>query len=84
MAKTKVLITVKTYPVISKTYQEVVCTAGMRADGSWIRIYPVPFRQYDEYEQYKKFQWIEADLVRNTSDKRSESYRLESEITLLS
>lgn len=84
MAKTKVLITVKTYPVISRTYQEVVCTAGMREDGSWIRIYPVPFRQYDEYEQYKKFQWIEADLVRNTSDKRSESYRLESEIKLLS
>jgi hypothetical protein len=40
----KILITVKTYPVISKKYQETVCTAGLREDGSWVRLYPVPFR----------------------------------------
>lgn len=39
MTKTKVLITVKTYPTISKKYEELVCTAGFLEDGSWIRIY---------------------------------------------
>jgi hypothetical protein len=44
MPLTKVLITVKTYPAISKKYEELVCTAGFREDGTWIRIYPVQFR----------------------------------------
>ena len=83
MAREKVLIAVKTYPTLSNSYDETVCTAGFRPDGSWIRIYPVPFRKYDEYQRYKKFQWIELELVRNTTDKRVESYRPSSEITLL-
>jgi hypothetical protein len=36
--RTKVLITVKTYPTISVKYDELVCTAGFREDGSWVRI----------------------------------------------
>lgn len=43
MALTKVLITVKTYPAISSKYDELVCTAGFREDGTWIRIYPIQF-----------------------------------------
>lgn len=73
MANTKVLITVKTYPTLSYKYDELVCTAGFLEDGSWIRIYPVPFRKLET--RYKKWQWIELDLVKNDSDPRSESYR---------
>lgn len=86
MAKTKVLITVKTYPTLSKKYDELVCTAGFLEDGSWIRIYPVPFRKLDYASQYKKYQWIEVDLVKNTKDFRPESFRpydLDSEIVVL-
>lgn len=75
MAFTKVLITVKTYPSLSEKYDELVCTAGFLEDGSWIRIYPVPFRKLDYQNRYKKWQWIEIDLVKNTSDFRPESYR---------
>ncbi|MFA6403911.1 MAG: hypothetical protein WCX31_20120 [Salinivirgaceae bacterium] len=75
MAKTKVLITVKTYPAISKKYEELVCTAGFREDGSWIRIYPIQFRKKSYAEQYSKYEWIELDLVKNTGDFRPESYR---------
>ncbi len=75
MALTKVLITVKTYPTLSAKYDELVCTAGFKEDGSWIRIYPVPFRKKAYSEQYKKYDWIELDLVKNTSDFRPESYR---------
>lgn len=75
MAKTKVLITVKTYPAISSKYDELVCTAGFLEDGSWIRIYPIQFRKKSFEEQYKKYDWIEIDLVKNTSDFRKESFR---------
>src|SRR6266446_2243736 len=73
MAKERVLITVKTYPTLSRKYGETVCTAGMRPDGSWVRIYPVPFRRLDEREQYRKFDWIEADLIKSKSDSRLET-----------
>lgn len=75
MIKQRVLITVKTYPTLSRKYGETVCTAGLREDGSWLRMYPVPFRRLDEAEQYKKFDWIECRLQRNTSDPRPETFR---------
>ncbi|MBN1129062.1 MAG: hypothetical protein JXA71_08750 [Chitinispirillaceae bacterium] len=78
MAKEKILIIAKTYPRPSKKYDELVCTAGVRADGSWVRIYPVPFRKLDFEIQFKKFQWIEADIERNLSDSRPESHKLKS------
>lgn len=78
MALTKVLIAVKTYPTLSSKYDELVCTAGFREDGAWIRIYPVPFRKKSYNEQYKKYDWIEVDLVKNKSDFRPESYRLKT------
>lgn len=73
MAKTKVLITVTTYPLPSRSYDELVCTAGVLEDGSWIRIYPVPFK----FLEFNKYQWIELDLItRNaTEDFRPESHR---------
>ena len=86
MAKTRVLITVKTYPTISGKYDELVCTAGFREDGSWIRVYPIPFRKKSYEEQYSKYDWIEIDLVKNESDFRFESYRpysIDSEISIL-
>lgn len=72
---TKVLITVKTYPSLSESYQELVCTAGFKEDGSWVRIYPIPFRLLEYEQRYKKYQWIELELKRNESDPRPESYK---------
>ncbi|ABR30965.1 hypothetical protein SU69_05665 [Thermosipho melanesiensis] len=74
--KTRVLILVKTYPTLSKKYSELVCTAGMKEDGSWVRIYPVPFRFLEYGKRYKKYQWIEVKLMRNSSDPRPESYKI--------
>ena len=75
MEKQRVLITVKTYPTLSRKYGETVCTAGVRTDGTWVRMYPVPFRRLDEKEQYSKFDWVECQLARNTIDVRPETYR---------
>jgi hypothetical protein len=75
MAKERILITVKTYPTLSRKYGETVCTAGIREDGSWVRLYPVPFRRLDRDDQYKLFDWIECQLQRNRSDPRPETFR---------
>jgi len=83
MAKERILITVKTYPTLSRKYGETVCTAGVREDGSWVRIYPVPFRRLDEQEQYRKFDWVECDLQKNANDDRPESFCPEDGSSLL-
>lgn len=85
MSKEKVLICVKTYPTLLGKYDELVCTAGVKEDGTWIRIYPVPFRKLNYSKQYAKWQWIELDLIRNKKDLRPESFRpnLDHPISLL-
>jgi len=75
MKAVKVLITVKTYPTLSSTYGELVCTAGIREDGEWIRIYPMPFRRLKEYYKFEKYRWIELPLKKNTKDSRPESFK---------
>lgn len=70
----RLLVTVKTYPTLSQKYGETVCTAGLREDGTWVRIYPVPFRRLDQEQQYKKYDWIECTLVKSSKDHRPETH----------
>ena len=73
-----VLITVKTYPTPSKTYIETVCCAGIDLDtGSWIRLYPVPFRDLDRSRQFKKYDIIEVKCEKAPKDHRVESYHID-------
>lgn len=75
--KERILITVKTYPVLSKKYRELVCTAGVTESGEWRRLFPIQFRAlYGTNQTYKKYQWIEAELEKSSKDKRPESYRI--------
>lgn len=76
MARERILVAVKTYPVPSRKYGELTCTAGFRENGSWIRLYPLPFRRLDHDKRYKKYQWIEADITPNLRDHRPESYNV--------
>jgi len=73
------LITVKTYPLSSTSNEELVCTAGVLEDGRWIRIYPIPFPITSQKKKFEKYEWIQVDLVRNTSDFRPESYKPKSD-----
>lgn len=70
----RVLITVKAYPLPSRTYDELVCTAGITDDGEWIRIYPVPFRFLKDEGRYRKYQWVNINLKKARKDFRPESY----------
>ena len=75
----RVLITVKTYPLPSRSYTELVCTAGLLNGEKWVRMYPIPFRFLQDQKQYPKYSWVEVNLTRNTKDFRPESYRLKNE-----
>lgn len=79
MPRKKVLLTVTTYPLPSRSYDELVCTAGVLEDGSWIRIYPVPLSFLIDLKgsgkvNNVKYTWIEIDLNKRSDDFRPESY----------
>ena len=78
---TPVLITVKTYPLPSRSYGELVCTAGITEKGDWVRLYPVDFRHRPPEQQFVKYQWIEVSLMPrgNANDNRKESRKPELE-----
>jgi hypothetical protein len=74
------LMLVKTYPVPSTKYGETVCCAGIDAEtGQWVRVYPVNFRSLDEYRQFSKWQFIEAEWAPAREDQRRESVRVQQE-----
>ena len=68
MPRTKVLITVTTYPLPSSKYQELVCTAGVLENGDWIRIYPIPLSSLVK-NRFRKYHWIELDLDKRDAKK---------------
>ena len=80
--KEKILITVKTYPTLSRKYAELVCTAGVNESGEWRRIYPMRFRRLLDGQKYRKFQWIEAEIEKSCTDHRPESYKIVREESL--
>lgn len=72
----EVLVTVKAYPQLSRKSGEVVCVAGVRLDGpepEWIRLYPVHYRDLDEFRKFKKYDVIRLE-VRRGKDARPESF----------
>ncbi len=72
----RVLITIKTYPIPSSKYDELVCTAGVTDSGDFIRLYPINFRDLPFDRQFRKYQWIEVEAARHRGrDQRKESYR---------
>jgi len=81
--KVKILITVKTYPTPSKRYKEIVCTAGLKENGIWVRLYPINYRYRDYSQWYKKYQWIEVEVEKHKRDVRPESFRPVSDIKIL-
>ncbi len=79
MPREKILLTVTTYPLPSRSYDELVCTAGVREDGSWVRIYPMPLSFLKGLKasgkvKQTKYTWVELDLTKRADDFRPESY----------
>ncbi|MGR3278070.1 hypothetical protein ACSYAD_23520 [Acaryochloris marina NIES-2412] len=83
MERKKILIATKTYPSISTKYKETVCTAGILLNDdddkplSWVRIYPIRFRDLDFDKRYPRWSIISANIEKNDKDYREESYRID-------
>ncbi len=75
----KALIVVKTYPVPSETGIESSCTAAITDSGEWLRLFPVPWRLLAEDQRFRKYQWVEVDVTKATSDPRPESHHLKQD-----
>lgn len=76
MPRDRVLVLCKTYPSPSRKYVETSCVAALRRSGGLVRLYPVPFRLISDDQQFKKWQWIEAEVRRSQDDRRPESHRI--------
>jgi hypothetical protein len=70
----KLLIWGKTYPEFSRKHYETVCTGAVDESGTLYRIYPITMRY--RVEPLKAYDWIEAEIERNTSDFRPESFKI--------
>jgi hypothetical protein len=53
VTRTKILITVMTYPHPSRSYSELVCTAGITENLEWVRLYPVDYRYRPKDQQFR-------------------------------
>lgn len=53
----------------------MVCTAGITESQEWVRLYPIDYRYRPRYQQFRKYQWIEIDLLPYGAgnDRRKES-----------
>lgn len=69
-----------TYPHPSRGYREVVCTAGITESLEWVRLYPIDYRYRPSHQRFRKYQWIDVDLV--VEDHRGDTRR-ESRTPLL-
>lgn len=80
LQKKRILITAKAYPNPSRKYGETVCCAGIDLDArSWIRLYPIPFRDLEKDKKFQKYDIIEVRCEKSRRDRRTESYRVDSD-----
>jgi hypothetical protein len=70
----RVLVTVRTYPTPARKSLETSCTGGITADGKWIRLFPMPYRDLKPRQKFSKYQWIETRVQKAKNDSRVESF----------
>lgn len=76
-SKAKALIVVRTYPTPASKGVEVSCTAAISEKGEWLRLFPIPYRFLKKDQRFRKYQWIEANLKKASSDARPESHNVD-------
>lgn len=77
--KAKTLVLVKARPHASDKYVETVCCAGLNSDGTWARLFPVPFRRLKKEQQFGRWDWVEYDWYVAKNDPRAESRHVQEE-----
>ncbi len=78
-SKSRVTILVKALPQPSRKHSETVCCAGLDSFGHWKRLFPIRFRQLGEGQVFKRWNVVEFEYSKPTSDNRIESCRVHEE-----
>ncbi|WP_462417908.1 hypothetical protein [Kytococcus sp. Marseille-QA3725] len=77
----RLCITVKAAPNPSEKAGETVCVAGLEikpGSTSWVRLYPINFRELPSTEQFRKYDVVELEAQPARSDTRLESWNPKS------
>ncbi len=74
--KEKMLVLGIADPRVSRKYEASVCVAGITNHGQMRRIYSIPLRYY-YLNPFKKFQYVEYELLDKKSDIRPESRKID-------
>ena len=75
--KEKLLVLAKTYPIVSKKYEHLVCVGGITDKEEFRRIYPIEWKIFWHKDGFKKKYWIEYETQSdNPSDHRPESRKI--------
>lgn len=82
----RALVVARTYPVPEESGIESSCTAAITAEGEWLRVFPVPWRLLPKKQRFRKYDWVDLDLVKAENDTRPESHHLRpsSELSIVS
>jgi hypothetical protein len=76
----KILVTVKAYPNPSKKYGETTCCAGVDLSNfQLIRLYPIPYRDLDNNQKFKKYSIIDVECSLPKNDNRPESFHVNAD-----
>lgn len=75
----RVAVLIKALPQPSKTYGETVCCAGVTAEGTWKRLFPVRFRHLKGENSFSRWDWVSFKYGRPKSDPRTESCHVHEE-----
>lgn len=77
------LILVKTYPSPSQKYRETTCVAAVNEQGQLRRLFPIPFRLLEGEARFKKWQWVQARIVKAPKDHRPESHKIDTDFLVM-
>ncbi len=78
VATLRLLITVKAAPNPSARHGETVCVGALSVDPgrrSWIRLYPIHFRDLDDDNKFRKYDIVTVDALPTIQDRRPESWQ---------
>lgn len=76
VSKSRVTILVKASPQPSKSHSETVCCAGLEANGSWKRLFPIRFRRLQGDKSFARWDIVEFAYRTPRDDNRAESCRV--------
>lgn len=80
----EMMIAVKAYPNLTEGGEEASCSAGITADGKWLRLFPIYYTTLPNDKKYKKYDIVRMKIRKSARDPRPESMEVDNDsITII-